>query len=99
MRFFNFFTLLFFLFISICSAQDSKLFELESIEFIGNDNISTSQLSEVIGIKESPGNISQFLNNTLGLGEEAIYFDSLTLNDEITRLSNFYFNNGLRKRG
>jgi len=93
MRFFKFFTF-FFLFISICSAQESKLFELESIEFIGNETISTSELNAVIGIKESPGAISQFLNKTIGLGEEALYFDSLTLNDEITRLSNFYFNNG-----
>ncbi len=71
-----------------------KQYELESISYIGNSYFSDAELNDVISLRESPNSISQFLNNLIGLGEEAVYFDSLSLPEEELKLKSFYFNNG-----
>jgi outer membrane protein insertion porin family len=75
-------------------AQKTNLPELVQIDFEGNSSFSKNELLDVIAIKESPGKISQFFNNFIGIGEEAVYFDSLLVNEDIMRLQSFYFNNG-----
>lgn len=75
-------------------AQSINLIELKKINFIGNNFFSDSELKDVVAVKESPSAISQALNSLIGLGEEAVYFDSLSLNSELLRLKSFYFNYG-----
>lgn len=81
-------------FSSLDFAQNVKLIELENIYFEGNDYFSNAELQAVIGINETPNAVSQTLNSIFGIGEEAVYFDSLMLNEEEVRLKSFYFNNG-----
>ncbi|VAX26113.1 hypothetical protein MNBD_IGNAVI01-862 [hydrothermal vent metagenome] len=75
-------------------AQSERQYELESISYIGNSYFSDAELNDVISLRESPGSVSQYLNNLIGLGEEAVYFDSLSLPEEELKLKSFYFNNG-----
>lgn len=74
-------------------AQSLRLNELEIIQFSGNDFYSDTELEDVIALKESPNALSQFLNNIFGTND-AVYFDTLSLNEEMLRLKSFYFNNG-----
>lgn len=69
-------------------------FELKKINFVGNKSFSATELNSVIALRESPNVFSQVLFSLIGLGEEAVYFDSLSLNTEMLRLKSFYFNNG-----
>ena len=73
-------------------AQNANLVELSKIRFSGNDYFSDAELYEVVGIKETPNTLSQTLNSIFGIGDEASFFDSLTLHEEVIRLKSFYFN-------
>ncbi len=75
-------------------AQDEMEYELTSIAFVGNSYFSNAELGDVISLRESPSSISQFFNDLIGLGEDAIFFDSLSLSQEELRLQSYYFNNG-----
>ncbi|MDA3861243.1 MAG: BamA/TamA family outer membrane protein [Melioribacteraceae bacterium] len=75
-------------------AQDVNLAELEKIQFSGNDFFSDAELLDVVALKETPWGLWQSINSVIGIGEKAVYFDSLSLNDEILRLKSFYFNYG-----
>ena len=86
--------ILFFLLCFNANARDNLKYELESISFIGNSYFSKAELGGVISLRESPSSISQYLNDLIGLGEEAVYFDSLSLPEEISKLKSYYFNNG-----
>lgn len=69
--------------------------ELDKIEFTGNEHFSSNELKSVISLRETPNTVSQFLKNSfIGLGEEAVYFDSLLIVEELYRLKSFYFNHG-----
>ncbi len=86
------------LFIStVLLAQLERRFELEEIEFTGNEAIESDQLESVIISKESPGWFSQFLNSFTSFGGEPVYFDSLQLDNDIIQLKNFYYDNGFFK--
>jgi len=85
--------LIFFFFISIYAQVDQQ-FELTEIDFNGNDNISSDELRKIIISHESPGWFSQFLNSFTSFGEEAIYFDSLQITNDINRMRNYYYDNG-----
>ena len=85
--------ILLFIYTSISGLENGK-YELESISFVGNSSFSDAELISIISLRESPNSISQFLNDLIGLGEEAIYFDSLSLQEEESRLKSYYFNNG-----
>ena len=74
-------------------AQATNL-ELTEINFIGNENTSSTRLESVISSKESPGWISQFLNDFTGFGSEAVYFDSSNIAFDIGALRDFYKDNG-----
>jgi len=93
----KYFKILLILISSLIYGQDSNLIELESIEFSGNEYFSNNELKDVIALRESPGSISQSLNDFIGLGEEAVYFDSLLIGEELQRLKSFYFNHGFFK--
>jgi len=76
------------LFSSLTFGQEIDLLELKKIEFSGNSYFSDMELKDVVAFRESPSSISQWL------GEEAVYFDSLIIGEELLRLKSFYFNHG-----
>lgn len=79
---------LFFLNYNFIQAQS---YELKSIEFEGNNDISSSRLKEVILSKESPMWVWKFLNSIwTKLGSEAIMFDSSKIPFDLASLTEFY---------
>lgn len=78
----------------IITAQDLERYELVSVQFHGNFTLPTSELSQVVASKESPGWFSQFLNSFTSFGEGPVYFDSLLIPGDVEALKNYYFDNG-----
>jgi len=70
-------------------AQE-KEYELESINFSGNESFKDETLEKVIVLKESPSGVSQFFNSFTPFGEESVYFDSLYLSIDQDNLRQFY---------
>ncbi|NMB81895.1 MAG: hypothetical protein GYA14_08760, partial [Ignavibacteria bacterium] len=90
--------LLFILFITgIVYAQQSRMVELKSIEFVGNQSISSSELSSVILSKESPSKLSQFLNSFSSFGNPPVYFDSLLIPSDLQAIKSLYITRGFFK--
>ena len=87
------------MFFTTISAQVEDKIELESIQFIGNKSISTSELQEAIISKESPNWLSQFLNSITfeKFGAKAIYFDSLLIPADVEAIKSLYRSNGFFK--
>ncbi len=81
------------------SAQSGKKVELTRINFIGNDAISSSELSQVILSKESPNWFSQFVYLFSSFGGKAIYFDSSLIQPDIYAMKNLYQSKGYFKVG
>ncbi|RPI67720.1 MAG: hypothetical protein EHM47_15380, partial [Ignavibacteriales bacterium] len=69
-------------------------FELESIEFEGNEQFSASTLQSVLLSEETPGWFYQFLNSFTPLGAPPVYFDSSNIQIDIEALYGFYNANG-----
>ncbi|MCF6270945.1 MAG: BamA/TamA family outer membrane protein [Melioribacteraceae bacterium] len=84
----NYIKILLILISSFTFGQEIDLLELKKIEFSGNSYFSNLELKDVVAFRESPNSISQWL------GEEALYFDSLLIGEELLRLKSFYFNHG-----
>lgn len=78
----------------ISFSQTGGAYELNSIDFEGNDQFSSSTLSYVIYSEESPGWFWQFLNSFTSFGEEAIYFDSTEIQIDLRALKDYYNANG-----
>lgn len=74
-------------------SQSITPYELETIKFEGNSKISDGELEQVIFSQESPNWFYQFLDN-LGLGESAVYFDSLLVPSDLQALRSFYLDQG-----
>lgn len=72
----------------------AQKYELTSISFEGNNEISESRLKGVILSKESPMWFLKFLNSFSGLGAEAIYFDSSRIPFDLAALKEYYRNYG-----
>lgn len=72
----------------------AQKYELKSINFEGNNEISSSRLREVVLSKESPMWVWKFLNSFSGLGAEAIIFDSSKILFDLAALKEYYRNNG-----
>lgn len=89
--------ILFLLGISLLKAQDNSRVELKSIEFIGNNSISSSELSSVILSKESPSKFSQFIFSFSSFGGPPTYFDSLLIPLDLQILKTLYVSNGFFK--
>jgi len=75
-------------------AQSDKLFELSSIDFIGNDEFSDSDLRNIIQSKENPFWLWKFFNSFTPFGSPPVYFDSLAITVDIVSLKSFYAVNG-----
>ena len=67
-----------------------QMYELKTISFEGNNEISSSRLTDVILSKESPAWLWKFLNSFSGLGAEAIIFDSTKIPFDIAALTEYY---------
>src|SRR4030042_2686251 len=87
---------IFFLFIvtNLCVAQEYQEYELESVEFIGNNDISASDLESIISSKESPGWFSQFLYSFSSFGEKSVIFDSTLIANDVSAIHSSYWSNG-----
>jgi outer membrane protein insertion porin family len=93
-----FFLAVIFISLNFTAAQEVKKIELTSIDFIGNSAYSSSTLRDVISSKESPGWFWKFLNSiSSSIGKEPVYFDSLSLHEDISALKDFYNVNGFFK--
>ncbi len=75
-------------------AQGNGQFELVKVEFAGNENLSTSDLIDLVASKESPGWFSQFLYSFSSFGDEAIFFDSTYVRSDVDNIRYFYWANG-----
>jgi outer membrane protein insertion porin family len=76
------------------SAQEGIRYELQSINFEGNNSISSTSLKDVILSKETPWWFWKFLNSFTSLGSEPIYFDSSNIPLDIQALKAYYNTNG-----
>lgn len=93
-----FFLTIIFISLTITSAQEANRIELTSIKFVGNSFYSSSMLRDVITSKETPNWFWKFVNSiSSSLGKEPVYFDSLSLHDDITLVTEFYKTNGFFK--
>lgn len=92
----NIITLLLLCSIVIFSQDDVRL-ELKKIEFKGNERFSSAILKEIISMKESPGWFWKFLNSFSSFGGEAVYFDSLDIQNDLLLLKNYYHSYGYFK--
>ncbi|MFO7448048.1 MAG: BamA/TamA family outer membrane protein [Ignavibacteriaceae bacterium] len=75
-------------------AQNQPQYELQTIEFRGNEEISSSVLSEIIYSQETPWWFWKFINSFTPFGDEPIYFDSSNIERDITALVSYYKANG-----
>lgn len=75
-------------------AQETSRYELQEINFEGNNSISSSQLSDIILSKETPWWFWKFLNSFSSLGREPAYFDSSNIPIDINALKSYYNANG-----
>ena len=95
MRFIKITLFLIFVFSIFLIGQNREPYELTSIAFEGNHDISSSQLEEVIQSKETPWWFWKFVNSILSsLGSEPVYFDSTNIPVDIEALKEFYQANG-----
>ncbi len=77
-----------------CVLVFPQSYELKSIIFEGNDEISSSILKDVILSKQSPMWLWKFLHSFTPLGSEPIMFDSSKIPFDIAALQDYYRNNG-----
>jgi outer membrane protein assembly factor BamA len=75
----------------------AQQYELKSIIFQGNEEISESELSAVILSEESPWWFYKFLNSFTPLGAPAVYFDSSNIPIDLEALESYYNANGFFK--
>ncbi len=95
MRFIKITLFLIFVFSISLIGQNGQPYELTSITFEGNHDISTSQLEDVIQSKQTPWWFWKFLNSiSSSLGNEPVYFDSTNIPIDIEALKEFYQANG-----
>ncbi|HEX2867199.1 MAG TPA: BamA/TamA family outer membrane protein [Ignavibacteriales bacterium] len=78
--------------------ENAEQFELEKVEFQGNNSIPGSTLETVIASKATPNWFFKFLHkisSSIGLPPE--YFDSLKIPEDMKALERFYRDNGYFK--
>lgn len=83
--------ILFLLFSKIVFSQQ---YELNSIDFVGNREFSTSTLKSIILSEESPWWFYKFLNSFTPLGAPLVYFDSSSIPIDMNSILSFYNANG-----
>ena len=75
-------------------AQEESRYELQQINFTGNNYISSSQLRDVILSRETPWWFWKFLNSFSSFGSEPVYFDSSNISVDRIALKSYYNANG-----
>ncbi len=75
-------------------AQQGTRYELQKINFKGNNSISSSALNGVILSRETPWWFWKFLNSFSSLGSEPVYFDSSNISIDMQALKSYYNANG-----
>ncbi len=75
-------------------AQQSKHYELKSIDFVGNNSFSSSNLKEIIFSQTTPWWFWKFLHSFTSLGKEPVYFDSSNIPLDLNSLKSYYNSNG-----
>jgi len=75
-------------------AQSGKSYELSSIDFVGNQEFSDSELMSVIQSKETPLWLWKFFDSFTPFGSPPEHFDSLAITVDIVSLKSFYAVNG-----
>jgi outer membrane protein insertion porin family len=80
-------------------AQDREgesRYEVNSIEFEGNDILGTNELLRQMVTIETPGFLNKFLYNTISerLGRKSEYFDPTTFEQDVERLRRYYVDKG-----
>jgi outer membrane protein assembly factor BamA len=76
------------------SAEDGA-YEIHSIDFEGNDNISSSVLRAQIAINETPGFLNKFLYSlSERLGRKNEFFDFTTFGEDVQRIRRYYMDHG-----
>jgi outer membrane protein insertion porin family len=78
-------------------AQENTRYELQEINFKGNNVISSARLSDVILSKPTPLWFWKFLNSFTSLGSEPVYFDSSNIPIDVRALKAYYTANGFFK--
>ncbi len=79
---------------AVFAQEPGVRYELNSINFKGNDAFSSSTLQDVIYSEETPWWFWKFLNSFTSLGKEPVYFDSNYISIDLKALKEFYTNNG-----
>jgi hypothetical protein len=82
----RFFLILFFIFITRIFPQEVIQYELDAIEFEGNEQFSSAELQTAIFSEESPGWFYKFLNSFTPLGAPPVYFDSTSIQIDLQAL-------------
>jgi len=78
-------------------AQQDDRIELTSINFVGNNSFSSSDLEEILQSKETPWWFWKFLDSFTPLGSPPNYFDSTTITLDLISLKSLYAVNGFFK--
>lgn len=86
---------------NVCQAQpetfDPEQFEVHSISFQGNEEISSGELATTIVTRETPGFMGKFLYSlSQNLGRPNEYFNLSKLDDDLIRLRTHYWDRGFR---
>jgi len=89
--------ILFFLLTIPLFAQQSDRYELNSIDFVGNNSFSSSTLQDIIFSQTSPWWFWKFLHSFTSLGREPVYFDSSNIPIDLRLLGGYYRENGFFK--
>lgn len=88
----------FLLLFTVCNhSQDNERIELSSINFVGNESFTNSELKTIIQSEENPFWLWRFLNSFSFLGSPPNYFDSTAISVDIISLKSFYAVNGFFK--
>lgn len=75
-------------------AQQSKRYQLNSIDFVGNNSFSSSVLKEIIFSQTTPWWFWKFLHSFTSFGKEPVYFDSSNIPIDLNALKSYYNANG-----
>jgi outer membrane protein assembly factor BamA len=70
--------------------------EIRSLEFEGNELLSTNELEAQITTRATPGFFGKFLHSTISeaLGRKDEFYDPIRLGEDLQRLRSFYQDNG-----
>ncbi|MFN0157886.1 MAG: outer membrane protein assembly factor [Bacteroidota bacterium] len=78
------------------SAQPSEGIEIRSLQFDGNDVLSTSVIQPQLLTRETPGFMSKFLYKSISdaLGRKNEYYNPVTFSEDLVRLRALYNDHG-----